>query len=382
MRTPYLTTLSLVLVILLGTVALFGYATDPFGLYRDGSAKALSRIDQFYHMRSTKPLQLVNKKPQRIIVGSSRAARLSPSERNLTDIYNAAIPGATPNELRDTLSFAHNNAPLEEAYIGWDFESFLGLTNSHRAGFNTELMQASNPITSFIQTVIAHMRTLFSFIAIKGGIATLHASESSRGPLYLDDGSWRRDKLQNIGPFGFALVSKDKAAKFGSQDSFSLLDDEITKTLDFCYREKIPCTFFATPVHLFHLEIFEAAGLLPLWEEWHRRIVTINEDLASQYQVTPFTIWGFNAVEVAVTERIAKPADLETPWFTDNVHFRPRFGHLILDALLENATQAGETELTTANVDKYLNEVQRLREKFTQLHAKQVRRMKKNFNIE
>ena len=378
----YLTVFFALLALGVGGLLSFTYSADPFGLYVDDSEASMSRIDQFYHMRSSKPLQLLRKRPEQVILGSSRTARVAPSDLSLTDIYNAAIPGATATEVRDLLLFTHRNQRLERAYIGWDFEAFLGLTPDRRAGFKSDLLQAGNPLSRWIYAFIAHKRTLFSFVAIKEAIAANNAVPSPIRPSYLSDGSWRRNQLQNIGPLGFALISKDKIEHFRHSAPHSLSTREVTDTLAYCYETKIDCRVFLTPVHLFHFELFEATGLLPLWENWHREAVAINEKLAASYNTAPLPIWGFNAVEQAVSERVSKPTDLDAPWFTDNLHFRPRFGALMLKTLHEDSAQAGALKLTTQNVEEYIEAVGEMRKRFLASNARQVRRMRKNYGID
>ncbi len=381
MRNRYLTwTFALAALIVGGTIA-FTYQTDPFGLYRDDSERALSRIDQFYHMRSTKPLQLLRKKPRKVIVGSSRSARLSPVELGLNDIYNASLPGATPTEIREVLAFAHGVQPLEAAYIGWDFEGFLGLTPDHRDGFNSELLTASNPLTRSVHAFVAHKRTLFSLVALKESIDAGKSTTETLRPSYLPDGSWRRNQAENIGPFGFALISRQKIEAFADTAPHTLDTAEVHRTLEYCYAQRIRCQVFVTPVHLFHFEIFEQAGLTSLWQDWHRAVVRINEALAATYSADPISIWGFNAFAPAVSEPIAKPQDISTPWFTDNLHFRPRFGNVMIDAMVNGKAQPGVTALSSDTIERYLQMVEGLRTTYRLDNQRQVKRMKKNLGI-
>ena len=53
-------------------VALFNYRVDPYAVYRfeDADEQSLSRIDQFYHLRLTKPWLVAQLRPVAVIAGA------------------------------------------------------------------------------------------------------------------------------------------------------------------------------------------------------------------------------------------------------------------------------------------------------------------------
>lgn len=357
------------------------YSVDPFGLYGERTENSLSRIDQFYHMRSSKPLTLRSRRTQALIVGSSRTARLSPDSEQLSSFYNAAIPGATPSEMRELLEYSHFLNPLKTVVIGWDFEAFLSLTPPFREGFNRELLNARNPVSVLMNSVSAHKRTLFSFTAVQQSIRALNGETSPKRPSYLPDGSWHRNSIDSIGPFGFALLSKEKVETFRSSETHRIDASEIRKTLAFCYSERIDCRIFATPVHLFHFELFYTAKLITPWRQWHKELVKQNAELARAYDSQPFPIWGFNAVRAAVSEPIAPASSLATPWYTDNLHFRPKFGAVILRTVLDEEITPEAVRLTQENVDDYLGSVLEAQKAYVKSDNRKVRRLKRSLGI-
>lgn len=382
MRYPYLTMLFVLLAAAISSVVAFNYLTDAFGIYGADSAEKLSRIDQFYHMRSSKPLILLNKKPQKLIIGSSRTARLVPSMSGYNDYYNAAIPGATLREIQDLIEFAHYNNPLDTLIIGLDFEAYLSTSADYKLGFNTDLVNARNAVSRTAHTVAAHKRTLFSSVSLEASLDARQSKPSATRPSYLPDGSWFRNQKSNIGPFGFSLVSKQKVETFKTYQESALNLTNLSATLEFCYSNTINCQIFITPVHLFHLELFEAAQLLERWRDWHWQIVRINEGLASEHNATPVNIWAFNAFRPAVTEPIRKPDTLDSPWFSDNLHFRPKFGDVMMRAMLSGVVPEGVTRLTATNTDLYLQNVNTLWGEYRERDKKVIQRLKKGLGIQ
>lgn len=382
MNNHYLTALFLTLsVMVIGTVAVTT-RVDPFGIYGDDTEAALSRIDQFFHMRSTKALIIKNKKPSKLIIGSSRSARLSPPASEQNAYYNGAIPGATPAEIRQMLEYAHYVRPLDTAIIGWDFEAFLPLLPEFRSGFNNDLLDANNPITHSLYSLIAHKRTAFSFIAMMESYKAHTAVDTPTKPSYMTDGSWHRNQPTHIGPFGFSMLSKEKLALFSNDDPMPLVTREIERTFRLCHDNDIQCQFLATPVHLFHFEIFRKAGLLGQWKQWHRKLVNINTRIAQEKNRNPLPIWAFNAYVPAVNEPIKVATDLVTPWFSDNLHFRPRFG----DVMLADITGTGSTQpagilLTPDNVEDYIDTTISLQRSYIKADRRRVGLLKKNLKF-
>ena len=110
MDSRYPIIIALVALLLCGAVGLVNYSLDPYLLFNFEAADSarLSRIDQFNHMRITKPWYLQKVKPTAVIVGSSRSARLLPIHESWADEkgYNLAVPGMTIAEIADATGFS------------------------------------------------------------------------------------------------------------------------------------------------------------------------------------------------------------------------------------------------------------------------------------
>ena len=59
MTARYLTTFIATLVILVALTLAYTMSVDPLGIYRNNSEEALSRTNQFWYMRTSKPLRLL-----------------------------------------------------------------------------------------------------------------------------------------------------------------------------------------------------------------------------------------------------------------------------------------------------------------------------------
>ena len=120
-------------------VALFNYRVDPYAIYhfRTANGDSLSRIDQFFHLRVTKPWLVVQTKPTAVIVGTSRSATVHPQHPDWPQqrSYNLSVPGLTIYEMLRFIEHAQANGPLEKLMIGLDFEAFIQPEPRFKSGF-------------------------------------------------------------------------------------------------------------------------------------------------------------------------------------------------------------------------------------------------------
>ena len=80
MRGAYLLLVSILLAVAVLAVASYLWVVNPYGLYGERPAPSTAYGgDLFWYIRLHKPFALDQVKPELLIIGSSRAARLSPA---------------------------------------------------------------------------------------------------------------------------------------------------------------------------------------------------------------------------------------------------------------------------------------------------------------
>ena len=111
--THYLRNTLLWTLALCGAVALFNYIVDPYSIYHFESADTdrLSRVEQFYQMRISKPWQVTQIKPNAIVIGTSRSGGIHPRHPSWSrqQSFNFSVPGMTPYELLRFIEHAQAN---------------------------------------------------------------------------------------------------------------------------------------------------------------------------------------------------------------------------------------------------------------------------------
>jgi hypothetical protein len=379
MKVNYTATFFIFFSLLVITTAAFNYAVDPLGLYRPVSTQTLSRIDQFLHMRTSKPLKVSQLEPANIIIGSSRSGRIEAQHALWTEAsYNLSLPGATPYEILQLAKYSHRIRPIEQLIIGLDFNAFLSGLPKYRQGFNEELITQTPP-SYWVYQLEAHRQTLISSKAINISIKAREKTQAVNIS-YLPDGSWHSKGSLFSGAPGFKLVSSRLMETHPNGSGQDIKLEDFIALVNFCYQNTISCSFLITPVHLFHLEIFEAMDLLDKWREWHDTIVQINVDLASEYQTEPYPIWGFNTSHNIIDEPIRASSQAKDNWFKDSIHFRPLFGAMMLDEIITGNPHYG-VRLEQQSIANYLQQVDLLRDNFQKKNTEWIEKLKKRLHI-
>ena len=141
--TRYLRNTLFLTLALCSAVAAFNYFVDPYSIYHFESADSdrLSRVEQFYQMRISKPWQVAQVKPTAVVIGTSRSAGIHPRHPSWDgqQSFNLSVPCMTPYELLRFIEHAQANGPLNKLMIGLDFEAFIN-PDPH-----TRLVSSSGP---------------------------------------------------------------------------------------------------------------------------------------------------------------------------------------------------------------------------------------------
>lgn len=374
MNARYLTTFIATLVALVALTLTYTMGVDALGIYRNNSDEALSRSNQFWYMRTSKPLRLLGADADVVVLGTSRSGRLSTTTVGIDHGFNGAIPGSTPQEQFAMLSMAASLDKTQTVVLGLDFDAFLSIYPEERLGFPSKLVQPVNRPGHYIGKLDTLKHTFFSPFALRLSSKADSATHTGKGPIYRNDGSWHRPQKKYTNA-GFKKLSQQKMDSYVNPESLVLQMEGFRRMLHTCHGDGLDCVAVITPIHLFHVGILEATGTLALWREWHTELVTINRELAEAHGAEPVPIWAFNDFDPAVGEPVSHRPQLVDPWFLDNVHFRPRFADLIMRQVLAlpgaEAPDAG-TRIDETSLPAYLQSVDALRASFEQREANTI----------
>jgi hypothetical protein len=371
--TRYLRNTLFLTLALCSAVAAFNYIVDPYSIYRFSSADSdrLSRVEQFYQMRISKPWQVAQLKPTAVVVGTSRSAGIHPEHPSWAgqQSFNLSVPGMTPYELLRFIEHAQANGPLDKLMIGLDFEAFINPDPHTRPGF-AELRMARDQDAvvspgSAWQLVLDMADTLFSIPALSRSLSAVSGT-AIPGRRYHRDGTWEKTRSRLTGTSGYIFIGKNRVTAYREptldlQKNIAILGD----ILRFCHEQGVDTRLFVTPEHVFMVDLWFSLGYEELWLEFHRALIAINIAVARDMGRQPFPLWGFNGLAGIVDEPILEGTSSLPGYFLDGLHFRNNFAELIMDALWGEQTDIG-TRLDAQGLDSYTVRVQQLSYQFNE----------------
>jgi len=355
----------------------FSYRVDPYGIYHfeHANAQTLGRIDQFYHLRLTKPWLVMQTKPVAVIAGTSRSATLHPKHATWPEngSYNLAIPGQTIYELSRFIEHAQAVSPLKKLMIGLDFEAFIQSESQVKSGFEeARLARNANDLTSaeFYWRGLNDIRdTLFSIDGLTRSLAAITGT-ATVGRIYHKDGTWESTSTLFTGQAGYIYFGKENVLGLRKQQldldaNLKILAD----ILRFAHQQKIETRLFITPEHIFIIDLWMRLGYSDLWNEFHRGLIAVNNRVAHEMGVEPFPLFGFNQMQGVVDEPIRKARDAGQSLFTDGSHFRPALGKQIMTGVWSDGSDVG-TRLDADSVEQYLSDIEQMRHRFERENQK------------
>ena len=103
----------------------------------------------------------------------------------------------------------------------------------------------------------------------------------------------------------------------------------------FAHANGIELVIVIAPAHARQWETIADAGLWDEWEEWKRRLVSINEEEAAKARKPSFALWDFADYGDIASEPFPQAGDTRSRmrWYFESSHFTPAAGDLLLDRI-------------------------------------------------
>jgi hypothetical protein len=354
------------------TVGLFNVIIDPYNAYDSPILLGINqeKPKKENNDRLFKALDIIRKKPEIIILGSSRTKQginpENPVFNNSKSVYNLAINGPNTYEVRRYLEHAiYNNKDLKLVILGIDFFMF-NKTLANQPSFSENRLNKSHiDITDLLNTTV-------SLDTLDSSIKTITASKEAK--------ITNINQVKNHGKNGFLPNrnindGKTKARFDGSiKLYFELHSDyqfseayfqDFEKIVNLCKENNIELKVFISPAHSTDNEAIRVTQQWQVLEDWKRKMV----------QLTP--VWDFSGYNSITTEKIA---DKMTN-YADNSHFTPRVGDLILDRIFNQKTDSIPDDfgilITPENIESHLAKIRKDREIWAENNPDEIQLVKK-----
>jgi|TARA_R110000782_G_scaffold85552_3_gene166256 hypothetical protein len=341
------------LSLFLGGLNLF---VDPFDIFGIPHIKGFNTNKSIGIERLSKPLQATARRPETIILGTSRCmSGVDPRDIDGDRTYNLSVAGALAGEMIMLARHAAETTPMQRLILCFDFVAFND-TRSVRNGFYSDVLGRYAWLKSL-------PRTLFSYSALKRSRNTLRDSLRGKHTAYRSDGfrAFQINPRQTresilIAPIDAFLSPggayrnypsfREKLAAFGP-----LIHD--------LRSQGISVDILIPPVHATMLEAIGHAGLWQMFEDWKRGIAAFCADASLK-------CWDFADYNVVTMTALDQTDGI----YSDVSHFTPEIGRRMLNSIAGlDAEQGFGTPLTPERIKQHLANIRTARSAYLRSHA-------------
>jgi hypothetical protein len=393
METVYLKTFFTILLSGLLIIAGFNWFVDPYSLHKNPEIPGFNAIkaDFVSFLRLTKAHTITHQKPTSIILGTSRAARgLSPDHRGWDgeQCYNAALPASSIYEALRYFQHANALNPLKQVLLSLELRSFdnvkPGAFSESRMAISAHGDRNRAFIFAYVSDVIS---TLLSYDALETSLRTIRFQGQLKKSL-LDNGRYDRISVQfdHLKAFRLYTVSnyhrliESRYDKNTTENNIANYDYFRT-LLRAAHTNNIDLRLLISPSHAWFWETLRVSGLWPKFENWKRMLVQINDEEAVRAQALPFPIWDFSGYNSLTTEAVPSSSGNrhKMQWFWDPVHFKVKFGDLVLDRVFgyegadEQVPENFGVLINTQNIESHLKNIQISGEYYQSTHSEDLK---------
>ena len=372
----------IIAITLVGSIAGFNFFIDPLALFGSHSLAKFNqyKTEIFFNLHTVKPYHLRKTDAQLVFLGSSRAGGALNPAHSTIPAYNFSMPGASLYQVDKTYDFASHASPMQQVLISLDFFMFDANNDANRKIQKTAKQSATalefsdrlpankhwaSDSRAFRQAIIDHGSALFTFSSLKKSFRTITKQQDFKeGRInsleLLDNGFWRVNVVEEEQQkrFRFSIEKGVRSYCDKRKTAYALTsannDTEgpmalYEKLLRKLHRQGIDANFIILPVHALHMEVLRACHIWPIYIEWKRQIIEINERVAEQERHSAFDIWDFTSYNKITTESLPKE-NQSLQWYYDVSHPNEAAGEVILAAL-----QAREANTTVDNFGLRIN---------------------------
>ena len=339
------------------------YTIDPFDLFNAPRLERINTVKSVGNVRFAKPLQLEVRRPETVILGSSRSlCGLDP--RDFPDparTYDFGIPALSATEMRGYGEHILAEAPVRKIVIELGFFQFnrpqSATPNYDNAMLGRAALLRALPIV------------LFSREALYRSWRTIQESRRGVKPFDRSDGfAYFRHDLPRDPVAAFLKVVDQFAhvgGPYGAPQSFEAPMVQYRALLAELKARGIDVVTFIAPEHASLLVVMDRNGLWPLYRAWERRLADVSEEAG-------VPLWDFSGYNAYTTTPLA---DGYRTHF-DASHFRPEIGRLIIARISGDAEPADfGVRLTPDGVERHLADLEAARLAYRRSHAEDVARI-------
>ena len=367
-NTGYLHYLSYFLISGLLAVGLLNYLADPFSIFQSQRISGFNekKVDFVKYLRLTKARLITLRKPDALIIGSSRTGYgLSPNHLGFSEhnTFNLGLADVSMTEAVQYLQHAHNIKTLKKVVFALDFRLFYK-NNQNSTISKLRLANNGTTNTEYWQAWLNdYFSALFSYDSLKASLRMIRYQKWETNNL-LENGMWLRQRIGFDHYQAFRRYNINTIKRTDIPPINNLLSKRAAETLHqyrvfvrYCYQHQIKLYLLFSPSHAWHWETLRDIGAWPAFQYFKQQLTLINEQEAKQFNQRAFPFWDFSGYNHYSTEPAPLLPDSHyySKWFWETIHYHKQLGDLMLDRIFGlNANNANDypfgVHLTNTNL--------------------------------
>lgn len=353
------------IILTLTLIIFFVRIINPHRVWEDWNVDGLNsdKPNVFFMQQSIKPIILLNRDPNVLVVGTSRAVFGYSDKANDGLYYNGAMAGASMYSNKILLDYAEKFSNFNRVILFVDFFSFneYGRVGKDRASFYDVSKYSNSNKNIFLALKEMDLWGYYFFSAgLFDAIKTVKINQT---------GAYNGFDLQENGSFNYSAELTENLWKgvirslltniwfpkgefcFYDQSGVSSNYLALEEVLQKLYKKDISVDIVITPVHFYTWSALYEANLGSSFAQWKADLVQINEKVAEQQAKKPFLMWDFTPVNEYSTASRTKG------WFYDPSHMSKKYGEIISKTIRDGDSSS---QLNSSNLASKLNIDERL----------------------
>ena len=353
----------------------FNLIVDPYDIFDSPKIEGFNankpEIESI--QRVYKAIKQNSAKTDILLIGTSRTDRgLDPANKNIKqDAYNSSINSGLPREYEFYIDTAVKNG-AKEVIIGVDLFTFYA-KDHFRPDFDKTAFGKFEPA-----------KYILSRDALTSSLKTIRSVEQNPYlKIGLRDPSLSELETKKVGGYKKNFEGSEKGY-FGSHYAKDFDKSQNThwqafeRILEKVHKRGIKITLFISPSHARQWEVLAIAQGWKMFEEYRRRLIAVNEDVARRNGKEAFVLWDFAGYHPLTTETVPDDPKARMKWYWDSSHYKKELGDIVLDRMFDgNFSGGGDypdfgVKLTSQNIDAHLSKLRTDRAKWRASHPVDV----------
>jgi len=366
------------LVIVTASLSAVNYFIDPYMIFQTHRLPGFNyrKPAAANHSAQYKPYNIINIKPETIIVGNSRPEMgIDPNSicwpAKYGTVYSLTFPGKGTYNQSLAIFHSVSTGHVKNILLGIDFRDFLHKKRNkeivfwpnHKSEFSSSLLvdaEFQENKRFLINKIENYSNALFSLNTLNDSIYTLISqspSSSDRTNLGFNPAKDYEKISKYEGSWTLFAEKQNKLNKYFLKAGLSIYDsvewsielEAIKRVIQLSIDKKIHLTLFINPYHYSYLEAIFNAGYWNEFEIFKKSLTNVIE----QYSNKQVVLWDFALYSKYTVTPIPKKGINETNfnWFWEPAHYKSELGELMLAEIFGQNCVKNKTNQVGVKID-------------------------------